>query len=109
MGDELVELLLDSHRPLTGAQIRFIRKQIDLSQTELAKLIGKRQPHIARAEARDDKTAFESYTDQFALITHLKAKWSEAQNKTFKPEWDDFFSATNFENQVEPRIEMKRA
>jgi len=109
LGEQLIELLLDSHRPLTGAQMRFVRKQLDLSQTELGLLIGKKQPHIARAESRDSEAAFESFADQFALIVQLKAKWLRHQNKSLIPKRDDIFSAEEFENDVEPKVELKRA
>src|SRR6266446_1970129 len=79
LGDELVDILLESHRPLTGSQMRFVRKHLQLKQGDLASLIGKEQPHIARAEARKNQPAFESYSDQFTLILHLKAKWMMKQ------------------------------
>lgn len=109
LGEQLVELLLNSHRPLTGAQMRFVRKQLNLSQEDLALLIGKKQPHIARAEAHDNKAAFESYADQFALIIQLKSKWTVRRKKSRKPKWEDLFSAEQFEDSVEPKVELKRA
>lgn len=109
LGQHLVEYLLNSHRPLTGAQMRFIRKQLSLSQQDLALFIGKKQPHIARAESQGNEAAFESYADQFTLIVQLKSKWTALQKKPAKPEWNDFFSAEEFEEEVEPRIQLKRA
>jgi|SRR5665213_1522541 len=109
LGDELVDQLLDSHRSLTGSQMRFVRKHLHLKQEDLASLIGKEQPHIARSEARKNDPAFESYADQFTLILQLKSKWISMKKGKTKPSWEDIFSAEEFENEVEPEVQLKTA
>jgi len=110
LADELVALLLDSHRPLTGSQMRFIRKHLKLKQQDLASLVGKAQPHIARAESRGHEAAFESYADQFTLILQLKVKWRlQLKKRRPEPSWEDVFSAEDFEDEAESEIHLKTA
>lgn len=48
IGRELINLA----KPLTGAELRFLRHELDLSQGKLGKLVGKSEQAVRRWEAR---------------------------------------------------------
>lgn len=59
IADEVTNQLLLSTQKLTGNQVRFLRKQLRLTQQEVADALGRHQSNLSVDENKGDKLAFE--------------------------------------------------
>lgn len=62
--------VVEAHRPLTGREIRFLRRQMDLTQAELSRLLGCDVQQVARYEK--DRNHVAGPADRL-----LRLLWSE--------------------------------
>lgn len=61
--------LVQLNRGLTGKELRFLREEVNLSQANLARLLGESDQSVARREKRDDP--FKQPTTQERVLRYL--------------------------------------
>lgn len=69
---------------LTGNQVRFMRKHLDLKQDDMKNLLGIKQGNFSRLEAKGDKVAFDNDIHLIALKAEF-AKMKIQQTKSRRP------------------------
>ena len=71
--DTIASKLVDGPNRLTGAELRFLRHELDISQKRLGKFLGKTEQAVARWEKATDK-AVDPIADRMLRLLYLEFK-----------------------------------